>query len=99
MTCEDLNSDGYQDILIYASKRDRTPIIYLNDGSGAFDRIKESVLPTPVGSMGLQNYIVEDVDGDRIRDLIYFPIVGDKGQELRVRIHKGLRQMKRSDVM
>lgn len=99
MACDDLNADGYQDILIYASKRDKLPVIYLNDGTGAFDRIKESVLPSPLGTMGLQNYILEDVDGDGIRDLVYFPIVGDQGQELRVRIHKGLRQMKRSDVM
>lgn len=98
MACMDLNADGFQDIVIYASKRDSAPLIYLNDGTGAFDRVKDAALPKYDGS-GLPNYIIEDIDGDGIRDLVYFPIVGDKGRDIRVRIHKGLRQLNKSDVM
>lgn len=92
MSCNDVNADGFQDIVLYASKKDSTPIIYLNDDSGVFDRVTGSSLPRYTAS-ALPNYVIEDIDGDGIRDLIYFPIVGDKGQELRVRIRTGLRQM------
>jgi hypothetical protein len=101
MACPDLNADGYQDILIYATatKRPRLPVIYANDGTGAFDRVKDSALPLAPSSPGFFNYVIEDIDGDGIRDLLYFPINGEKGKPIQIRIHRGLRAINKSDVM
>lgn len=101
MSCDDLNGDGYQDITIYASPTRRTalPVLYLNDGTGAFDRVKESMLPATPTGVGMFNYILADVDGDRILDLIYFPIIGQKGAPIQIRIHRGQRALAKSDVM
>lgn len=101
ISCQDLNSDGNQDILIYATptKRARYPVIYANDGTGGFDRIKDAALPVAPSSPGFFNYVIEDIDGDGIRDLLYFPINGEKGKPIQIRIHRGLRAINRSDVM
>lgn len=101
MACPDLNADGYQDILMYATatKRPRLPVIYVNDGTGGFDRVKDAALPLAPSSPGFYNYVIEDLDGDGIRDLLYFPINGEKGKPIQIRIHRGLRAINKSDGM
>lgn len=101
MACPDLNADGYQDILLYAAptKRPRLPVIYVNDGTGDFDRVKDAALPLAPSGPGIYNYVIEDVDGDGIRDLLYFPISGEKGKPIKIRIHRGVRAINKSDVM
>jgi len=102
MACQDFNRDGFQDIVIYATpqRRVRKPVVYLNDGRGEFDRVSEAVLPVaPSGANGY-NYILEDVDSDGVRDLVYFPIfTNSPGQPIQIRIHRGLRPLAKSDVM
>jgi len=46
MACLDLNGDNYDDIILYVSKPEQTPIIYLNDRNGGFDRVRANDFPT-----------------------------------------------------
>jgi hypothetical protein len=101
ISCKDLNGDGNQDILVFASptRRARLPVIYTNDGTGSFDRVKDAALPVAPSNSSLYNYVIEDFNGDGVPDLLYFPIVGEKGKPIQILIHRGLRHLKKSDVM
>ena len=66
--CNDYNLDGYEDILIRTSG---TPLIYINDQNGGYKTVKKYKLPiAPNGS----SHIYVDLDGDGIKDFLYFPI-------------------------
>ena len=68
LECDDYNNDGYDDILIRTSG---TPLIYINNQNGDFKTIKKQKLPiSPNGS----SHIYIDLDGDGIKDFLYFPI-------------------------
>ena len=72
--------------------------------TAAMQRRKEAVAgglgtALPVIVKRAQDAIIEDIDGDGIRDLLYFPINGEKGKPIQIRIHRGLRAINRSDVM
>ncbi|MEK0417653.1 MAG: hypothetical protein RI949_1659 [Pseudomonadota bacterium] len=101
MACLDLNGDGYDDIILYSTNFNgqKDPIVYLNDGTGAFDRVDPKVFPASPTEWSLRNYVIADADNDGVRDLIYFQIVGYAGKENRVTVHKGLRPFRASDVM
>ncbi len=101
MSCADVNGDGYDDIVLHVSKNGQTPLVYLNDRSGAFDRLAASALPPSpnYGGQGLSNYILADLDGDGVEDLLYFPIVGTAGARISLQLHRGLRKIDSSDTM
>ncbi len=97
LVCDDINKDGNEDIVIQNLS---TPIMFLNDGQGNLHFVQQGNFPPlPHGA----TYIYEDLDGDGIRDLLYFPI--DRYQnwpvpsgEVRVVIYKGLRKLMLSDT-
>ncbi len=101
MACTDVNGDGYDDIVLYVSKNNQTPVIYLNDQTGSFDLVSSSsyAVSPDFGSQGLSNYIVADVNNDGIKDLIYFPIVGTAGSTMRLQLYKGLRALNSTDIL
>ena len=75
------------------------PIIYLNDGTGSFDRVDATVMPAaPSDARGI-SYVIADLDGDGIPELIYYPITGFAGKENRIFVHKGLRKFTPKDAM
>jgi hypothetical protein len=68
LECNDYNLDGYEDILIRTSG---TPLVYFNDQKGGYKSVKKEKLPVaPNGS----SHIYVDLDGDGIKDLLFFPI-------------------------
>ena len=101
MACFDVNADGYDDIVLYSTNfsGQKDPVVYLNDGTGAFDRVDPKAFPSSPAEWYLRNYVIADADNDGVRDLIYFQIVGYSGSENRVKVHKGLRPLRAADVM
>jgi hypothetical protein len=100
MQCGDVNGDGFDDVYFMRSKRDLMPVVYLNDGAGNLKLADAAVFPKSPDSSGLTNFVLADMDGDGVQDLIYFPIYTPSGSynDLRIRIHKGLRTMRQSDA-
>jgi hypothetical protein len=96
MRCGDLNQDGYDDIIMITAGQ--KPIIYINDGSGAFEKVEQSAFPN-VADFGAFVNIYDDIDGDGIPDLVYFPAAGVSGnlQKIEFPIYKGLRRLSQSD--
>ena len=45
------------------------------------------------------SYVIADLDGDGIPELIYYPITGFAGKENRIFVHKGLRKFTPKDAM
>lgn len=101
MACFDVNADGYDDIVLYSTNfsGQKDPVVYLNDGTGTFDRVDPRTFPSSPTDWYLRNYVIADADNDGVRDLIYFQIVGNSGSENRVKVHKGLRPLRTADVM
>jgi len=101
MECEDLNGDGLDDIII--RNTGFYPVIFINDGNGNFKKIDSMFLPKkPYGS----SEIYVDIDGDGVKDLLYFPIGeynpdhiypydatfnGDKTTTVQFKLYKGKR--------
>lgn len=98
MTCQDLDNDGLDDILIRTLD---VPLIYINDGQGKFGKVSTYLMPkAPMGA----SHIYVDIDGDGIRDLLYFPIDRwqfERGSYNKVQflLYKGNRAIKKDDLV
>jgi len=100
MECMDLNGDGVDDVLIRTSG---PPLIYINDGNGKFQKLNSNFIPkSPNGS----SHIYVDIDGDGVKDLLYFPI--DRWQfgywpsgasKVQFLLYKGNRVIKQNDLI
>jgi FG-GAP-like repeat len=101
LMCQDINSDGVQDVFI---RNLANPIIIVNDGSGNLKAVNKSKLPSNPSS-SRYTYVYEDMDGDGIRDLLFFPLGGDQIYNqawdyngFRLTMYKGLRNISISDA-
>lgn len=101
MECGDINGDGIHDILIRTTG---TPLVYVNNGQGKFGKLNSSIIPkAPRGSA----HIYVDIDGDGIKDLLYFPI--DRWQfdwretntytKVQFQLYKGNRSIMQDDLI
>lgn len=117
--CSDITKDGLSDIQYLRpmggppSGGDVTyPAIFVNDGSGKYSQVDTKWFPRPGNGLV---HLFEDLNGDGIRDLLYYPLTGYQGDEFnsgsvkdghpitntRVRyfLYLGRRNLKSSDVM
>jgi hypothetical protein len=102
MVCGDLNNDGYDDIMIQDWRKGTSPMIYLNDKANGFNRVNTSNIPGLYQYNRGQSYIYEDLDGDGIRDLLHFPIVGLNNpifNSVKLLLHKGNRHLEAKDML
>ena len=103
MICEDVNGDGYDDIVVLQLDRSTKsyPLIYINDRQGGFSLVDQKYFPPalPVG-YGVSS-IYTDIDGDGISDLVYWTEGGvdanGKGP-VQIQIYKGLRNITAADL-
>ncbi len=96
MRCNDLNGDGFEDIAMLPWGPQAKPVIYLNNRAGGFRYIDEKIFPSPNAIDINSTMILEDIDGDGIRDLVYWSLTGVTGQTngaVNFLLYKGLRNL------
>ena len=83
--CSDIDSDGLTDISYYQPQGGPPsggtviyPAILMNDGNGNYNRVNTKWFPRPGNGT---SYVYEDMNGDGIRDLLYFPLSGYTGHD------------------
>ena len=101
LVCQDINSDDVQDIFV---RNLANPIIIVNDGSGNLKAVDKSKLPSNPSS-SRYTYIYEDMNGDGIRDILFYPLGGDQIYNqawdysgFRLTMYKGLRNISIADT-
>lgn len=117
--CYDINNDGLTDIMYHQPQGGPPnggevfyPAIMLNDGTGKYNRVATKWFPRPGNGT---SFVYEDINGDGIRDLLYFPLSGYEGDDtdygvlkyghpiqsnsVRYHLHIGKRKVKVSDMM
>jgi len=102
LVCKDLNNDGYDDIMIQDWRPKSIPMIYLNDKSGGFNRVNTVNIPGINQYNRGQSYIYEDLNGDGIKDLLYFPIAGLNSEvfnTVKLLLYKGNRHLESKDLL
>ena len=98
--CEDVNSDGFDDIIIIQNNR---PIIFLNDGKGMLKKVDQSIFPNAPHAA---SFVYEDLDGDGIRDFLYYPMgnwlfedsPGQISTSVNLRLYKGIRNINQNNI-
>jgi hypothetical protein len=99
LSCGDINGDGYDDIVLSDWQANSIPMIYLNDGTGTFNLVASSKIPG-VGSFSQgQAFILTDMDGDGIPDILYYPVVGVSSGPVKLQMFKGQRRMTSTDAV
>ena len=100
LSCGDVNGDGYDDIVVMPWGRSAVPIIYINDGIGNFNLVDTIKLPLPSTDFQDSTMIYADIDGDGIRDLLYWSLTSLSGNpsQVRYQIYKGQRNINATDM-
>ena len=74
--CNDVNGDGYADLVVYPYNANGLPFVYLNDKSSSFKYAGQSNfqnLTLPYAGSNAVTSIFKDFNGDGINDLLVFP--------------------------
>ena len=100
LKCADINSDGNDDFWVNNWGSGQKPAFYLSDGSGNYSLVDQARIPLYPNNFNGALAIYEDIDGDGIKDLLYYPITGLNGSTAKVQypMFKGLRKMRESDL-
>jgi len=99
IVCGDMNGDGADDIVVMPWGANALPIVYLNDGAGNFNLVDTSKLPLPSTSFQDATMLYVDLNGDGVRDLLYWPLTSLSGSPSKVQyqLFKGLRTVLQTD--
>ena len=89
LACLDANSDGYDDVVAYPARPGGLPEIYLNNRSGTLVHYATDAMPTAPNYYGDAAAWLDDMDGDGIVDLLYYPKNFDQNGQMIIRLHKG----------
>ena len=105
MACGDINNDGLEDIL---ERTTGTPVIYINNGQGKYGKLNSNLIPKPFNG---SSHIYVDIDGDGVKDLLYFPIdrwqlnptwpstTIDPSSKVQFLLYKGIRYIRQNDLI
>jgi len=80
MKCRDLNNDGYDDIMIELGGGGA--LYYFNDKKGSFKSPKPGIIPEYSFNGFSPSVLYEDLDGDGILDILYYPIISNRAFDL-----------------
>lgn len=73
MYCEDVNGDGNSDIVVSDFRKEKSPNVYINSGSGSFSRLNPSNLPILNNpDYRDESFIYKDIDGDGFSDFMSY---------------------------
>ena len=85
LQCEDVNNDGYTDIVLYPYSSLGKPIVYLNNHNGGFKAVDSAIFPSAPqewqtgGKYTGNTVLYEDLNGDGIPDLLLWNTFGNLG--------------------
>jgi len=97
MTCTSLRNNGYQDIFVSTAGSSPKPLVYVRQDVSSYASVNQSNFPSAQGAAGF-TMLFEDVDGDRIPDLVYYPYTAVAAQSGGGQIYKGLRYIESKDL-
>jgi hypothetical protein len=98
MTCTPLRNGPEQDIFVATQGPNAKPIVYIRENSTSYASVNQSKFPSSRSSGTYFTMLYEDIDGDGIPDVIYYPIFKDRQQKDPAIIYKGLRHISKSDL-
>ncbi len=104
LRCRDINGDGTDDIEVVTAGGEHAgeldpPMIYLNDGQGRFKRVARATIPRVGNLLEGAVMLYEDLDGDGIRDQVFFSAAtgASKDRPMSFPMFKGQRALKAGD--
>jgi hypothetical protein len=91
--CNDINNDGYDDIVVYSYNENGLPHVYINTKDGRFSAVDPKKFPSPLLNWGNSaSSIYTDFNNDGIPDLMIFPANGiNGGGNVSYKFYKGTR--------
>lgn len=90
--CQDVNNDGYTDIVSYPYSHNGLPHIYINQKDNSFKYIAQNMLPDTYSAEfgNSKSTVLEDFDNDGYQDLFYWVANGFTGnKEMTFRFFRG----------
>jgi len=99
--CIDFNGDGFDDLIVNNWGFGQKPNFYLQENGSSFDLIDPSRIPAPSSDFNGAIAIYEDIDGDGIKDILYYPINGlaNTNAKAQFQIFKGIRSISNIDKL
>ena len=101
LICEDVNSDGRDDIIVSTWGYESHPHVYINTGKNKFSLVREEIWPSMGSALKNAQPVYADADGDDIPDVIYFSgssVSGSNSSEIRYEIFSGKRLIGPADT-
>jgi len=99
LKCMDFNGDGADDVMVTNWGIGQKPNFYIQENNTSLALVDPSRIPAASTKFNGAISIYEDIDGDGIPDLLYFPINGIIGavQNVNFQLFKGYRSIVPSD--